>query len=350
MGDPAGGDHRFCYVVMGHTDPEGVARSLRAIRRLSPDAALVLRHSVPDLVGDDVLAEVGATRWVSEQQVVWGDWSMTCAVLEVLAHVRDAVDADHVVLVSGQDHPVRHLAAWERQVRESGADALLDVFPPMPDDWAYRWWPVTVPSVGPRLARRVVKAGWRRLAGPARPAVMFYRGRRDPRWTLGVRRPELLRGEPPTPVLKGSLWMTLSRRALVSALARHEVDGQARAFFERVRIPDESYLQSLLLADPDLRIVDCPTSYARFAYDEWSPRWLDLAELARAAQTPAAFARKVPAGCDQAVVDEMERLAARPESEAPPVRDFQVGEPKLTGAERAPGVLPRTVPLPARRR
>lgn len=340
---------RFCYVLMCHTDAAAIVRLVRRVHELSPEAAIVVRHSVPDLVAPEAIAPFGATVHRSAIHIVWGDWSMTRAALEALEHARQSVEADHYVLLSGQDYPIRDLARWEDEVRRSGADALVDVYPPMTDDWYYRWWTVDPPHVGPVLARRAVKLAWRLVAGRCRSAVMFYRGRRDPRWILGVRRPELLRGDAPVVVLKGSLWLTLSGRAVDSLLRRHREDRRTRDFFRSVRIPDESYVQSLLLADTSLRIMDCPTTFARFRYDEWSPTWVDLDELALAARTPAAFVRKLPEGVDAAVLAEADLLASRPADAVPPIQDAVPGQAKLTGAEVAPGVPSLATGLPAPR-
>lgn len=340
---------RFCYVLMCHADPGGILRVVGRIRELSPDAAIVVRHSVPGLVSREDLEPLGATAHRSDIDIVWGDWSMTRAALEALEHVRRTVDAEHVVLLSGQDYPIRDLAAWEDEVQRVGVDALIDVYPPMTDDWHYRWWTVEPPHVGPVLVRRAVKLGWRLVARRFRSVVMFYQGRRDPRWILGLRRPELLRHPAPVDVLKGALWVTLTGRAVDSLLQRHHEDRRTRDFFRTVRIPDESYIQSLLLADDQLRIMDCPTTFARFRYDEWSPTWLDLDELALAARTPAAFARKLPADVDDAVVAEADRLCARRGDEVPAIEEAIPGEVKLTGAERAPGLPPVATGLAAAR-
>ncbi|WP_286960132.1 beta-1,6-N-acetylglucosaminyltransferase [Arsenicicoccus sp. UBA7492] len=334
---------------MCHTDREGLARALRRIRELSPQAQIVVRPDGPGLVTSQLLAEVGATAVDSDVRITWGGWSMMQAELEVLEHVHGTVDVDHVVLVSGQDYPIRDLAQWEAQVRATGADALVDVYPPMEEDWQYRWWSVQPPRLGPRIARRTVKWGWRRVAPAVHGAVLFYQGRRDSRWALGVRRAELVRGRPPVTVIKGSQWLTMSSRALDSVLRRHREDPAVRAFFERTRISDESYVQSLLLADASLRVMDCPTTFARFRYDEWSPTWLDLDELALAARTPAAFARKLPADVDDAVVAEADRLCARRGDEVPAIEEAVPGEVKLTGAERAPGLPPVATGLAAAR-
>ena len=63
---------RFCYIVMCHTDREGLARALRRIRELSPQAQIVVRPDGPGLVTSQLLAEVGATAVDSDVRITWG--------------------------------------------------------------------------------------------------------------------------------------------------------------------------------------------------------------------------------------------------------------------------------------
>jgi hypothetical protein len=326
----------FCYVVMCHTDPVAVERLVGRIKTLSPSAHVIVRHDIPGLLDPARIEALGGREFVSDVDITWGDWSGAVAAVELIEHARTTTDASHFVIVSGQDYPVRNLVEWERQVVACGADALVDVYPRRPEDWKYRWYAVRPPAVRPTVLRRGLKFLWRRIGRAFMPIVIFYGGRRDPRWMLGLRRLSLLAGKPPVPVTKGSAWMTLSRAAVDRVVDRHRHDHAAREFFRRVRIPDESYLHSLLDADETLRLIDCPTSYARFRYDEWSPVWLDTQELLRVAATPCAFARKVAEDVDPAVLVEADRLAARAVTDVVPVHHAVQGEPRLTGAELTP--------------
>ena len=56
---------------------------------------------------------------------------------------------------------------------------------------------------------------------------------------------------------------------------------------------------------------DLPTSWARFPPRSWSPVWVDLEELRRAASSPAAFVRKVAATAEgDAVRDAADALSS----------------------------------------
>ncbi len=85
--------------------------------------AHVLVRSAGTLLSDQDAADLGIALLRSEIRVRWGDWSLTAAAVEALTTAQRLWDPDHVVLVSGQDHPVTDLAAWESGL--VGVDAVL---------------------------------------------------------------------------------------------------------------------------------------------------------------------------------------------------------------------------------
>ncbi|MDN5571085.1 MAG: hypothetical protein L0G22_07530 [Propionibacteriaceae bacterium] len=293
------GGTEFCYVVMAH-NPVGIERLVRRIRHLSPRAGILVRcepHQGFDL---DALRAAGARPWVSDLHVRWGSWTLTEAMLEAYRAAEAEFHADHYVLISGQDYPIRNLAAWEHEWAARGADALIEQTPDQPDNWRYRWW---LPEVRhPRHAgpyRAVRHLGWR-IGTLTKPVLQvlprFAEG--DRRWFVGVRRPGV---RPPIPIVKASQWMTLSARAVRRLLERDAAEPRLRAWFRTVRITDEVYLQSLAHDDPELQVVAGPTTLKEFGEDPSSPLWLDADRLRRLATgTTAPFARKfapdAPAG------------------------------------------------------
>lgn len=292
----ADGPARFCYVVMCHTDADGALRLARRVRETSPRAAVLLRYSQHDYVTAEQARAVGAHLLHSPITVGWGGWSLVEATMEALAVAERTLGADHYVVLSGQDHPVRDLASWESEVVRSGADAVIaPMGTPHPDTYRYswreprpapRWVPATVDRVAARLATTV---------GPAlSPLVACYRNGRDLRWAYGVRRT----AEPPVPLVKGATWLTLSARAVSRVLARHDGDAAVHRYFTAVRCPDELYLPSLLHSEAGLVLREGLTSYARFEEGAASPVWLGPDELVAAAASGAAFARKVGPGRD----------------------------------------------------
>lgn len=318
----------FCYIVMAHTNAPQVLHLVRRIKEMSPRADVLIRHFVPDLIDPQEAAAAGARVFHSDIEVVWGDWSMTRATVEVLEQAYASSVADHFVLISGQDYPVRNLADWEQQVAEAPVDALVDCFPAKPEDWQYSWRMVTQPPWCPDLAWRAVTGGWRRIQTPFLPMVRFYRGDRDPRYYLGVRRVLPL----PTSVTKSGLWVTVNRSALAAVLERDRTDRHVRELFRHVRISDESYLPTLLTTSPLIRWWDCTTTHARFAYHYDGAQPVTERELDYVAATPAAFVRKLDS-LDPALIAKADALARRPVDEVPPVGPCVPSQRKLTGAD-----------------
>lgn len=318
----------FCYVILAHRY-SGIVRLVRRVASSSPDARIVVRFEDTTQFDVDELRAAGAIPLVSTIRARWGDWTLTDAMLEALGVARAVTDADYYVLVSGQDYPVRDLAAWEEQVAQRAPDAILDPIVDHPRDWRSRWAMVPMPWPRHEGAYRALRhAAWRvgTVTDPALTVLpRFVDG--DRRWLIGVARPRA-RVPHGVRVTKCSQWMTLSARAVAAVLERDGADRALRDFFRTVRVSDESYVQSMLHADPGLRIEHGQTTLKRFPPGKASPQLLDVATLRELADgSEAPFARKVaPDGDD--VRDAADALAAAE-------RHAREGSTRLSAPERA---------------
>ncbi|WP_380174053.1 beta-1,6-N-acetylglucosaminyltransferase [Kineococcus sp. DHX-1] len=294
------------YVVMAHTGPSEVAARVRRVRQLSPLAHVLVR-SAGTLLSDADAADLGIALLRSEVRVQWGDWSLTAAAVEALTTAQRLWDPDHVVLVSGQDHPVTDLAVWESGL--VGVDAVLRRDP---RDHSGRWrscWHVLP-------AQDVLGPVWAGLAGATRrlplPGGVDRAGGRT--WVAHHPRPE----PPPLPYVKGSFWCVLSRAAL-TAVAEAASDPDVGGWFATTLLPDEAFVHSVLAARPDLRTVAGATSFTVFpTVASAHPRVLAADDADAAVASGAPFARKVAAVQDgftrrvDAAVDALARASLRP--------------------------------------
>ncbi|MDO5628939.1 MAG: beta-1,6-N-acetylglucosaminyltransferase [Mobilicoccus sp.] len=303
----SGGTASFCYALMCHTDPDGVLDRVRRIRELSSGHVLV-RYSDPAFIDEQRLSELGAHRLLSSLPTRWGDSSLIDAALEMFEVAREMTDCDYVVLLSGQDQPIRDLAAWEEQVRSWNVDAVLDPAVDQPEDHTWRWH-VTYPPrvrIGPvdDVLRRVPLRLARHVPGVA---VLGRRGER--RLLIGRPRRRLA---PPLLPVKCSFWAVLGRRAIDAVATRSRLDAEVRRWRETVRIPDEWYVSSILLDDPSLRIALARTTTKTFSPQLSRPEFIDLdilADMRRRSYAP--FARKMPADPDPAVLAVADALTRR---------------------------------------
>jgi len=300
----------FCYLIMCHADSDVVLRAAARVRTTSPDASIVLRHDRGEtfISAADVVA-VGAEVFHSTVEVRWGGWSMVEAELEALGHVLRTRRPDWVVMVSGHDYPVRPLADWQEEVVATGADALVSATArPGHRRYVYAWRPLPGWLFRlPKPARWALRGIWRRLLAPWQRVVIVRQAPRGSGWQVGVRRLRTPFDDTDgTQYMKGSQWMTLSAKAVSHLLAAHE-SGRWAPFFKTTRIPDESYLQTLLYADDELVVADVPTTWVRFRDGHPHPVTLDVDAVPEILDAGTAFARKVVVGVSEPALELIDR-------------------------------------------
>src|SRR3954451_20038281 len=98
------------YVILSYRSPDVLARLVRTLRAGSPDATIAVHHDgrrcpAPGLPG----AELIAPAWAVE----WGHGWQLAAVLRCLRWALARSGFDWLVLLSGQDYPVRPVPAIE---------------------------------------------------------------------------------------------------------------------------------------------------------------------------------------------------------------------------------------------
>jgi hypothetical protein len=272
------------YLILSYTHPALVERLVGTLRAGSPGAVIAVHH-------DDrrcALGEVDALRIEPPSRIEWGHGSQLAAVLRCLRWVRERADFDWLVLLSGQDYPVRPIPQIEAELTAAPVDAFIRHAPVAPvrlrrggvDEFArrygYRWRPVS----STRLARLDPLVQVRRL--PSGTYAGF---------------PARL----PLPVFHGSDWFTLSRRAVETVLAAPPavVD-----HFLHTIIPTEAFVHTVLANSP-LRLANDHRRYAVFEPPSApSPRVFGVADVDEVLASGADFARKFD---DLAVLDEIDR-------------------------------------------
>jgi hypothetical protein len=316
----------FAYLLLTHKEPAHVEELVDRLLDLSPAGQVVVHHDLA--AGPEPWAGRPPARVhrVERRPVLWGDWSIVDVTLSMIAVALEQVNAQWLVVLSGEHRPVTDLATWERATWDSGADALVDDRP-LPGRLrfgradedanrflarcAHRWSALDEPAHP--LGQRAMGGAWKLSRYGAPLGAIEYSHRRRS-WFIGTPRPRgPLTG---ATFYKGSQWMALNRRAAEAVVG---VEAPVTDWFRRCHIADETYVHTVLRRHPGLDVRQQLVTFVPDGPARPGPtRWMVLAleDLPAVWASGAAFARKVDPVERPEVISaidaEVDRRRARP--------------------------------------
>jgi Core-2/I-Branching enzyme len=297
---------RVAYVITSYKLPNQVLRLASILRKGSPDASIVVHHDDRGCTLDPAQVEALDVRLVEPpSHVVWGEASQLAMVLRCLGWALDHDGFDWLVLLSGQDYPIRPVAEIEQSLAAAEVDAFIETRPcersafgATIDEFAGRYhfrWRRMPTGVAASLAR--VPARGRSLAQARTMPTGTWVGVRALRSPFGH---HLI-------CHRGSDWFTLSRAAVecVDKFVRTRRD--VLDYYRHTLIPTESFVQTVL-ANSSLRLSGDYRRYLVFDGPQMpAPRVLRMQDLTPMLASGGNFARKFDETIDRAVLDEIDR-------------------------------------------
>lgn len=283
------------YVVLSHRNPPQVLRLVRALGE-GPAARVLVRHDPRHSTLPAAAIEAAGGEALEDRiEVKWAQWSYLELILSCLREARRRLDPDWTLILSGQDYPLRPLAAIEADLGRARTDARLG---------SVREVESRRPAHGDEFYLRCRYRHYARPRGlshlPRRLRPVVYA--RDLPPLLGVRR---LR-RPPLPFYSSADWLTL-RRSAVAALLDAAGDRRLMRHFRRVAVPSESFFATVLLADPAVAVDGDHGRFAPFSHSGAAhPDTLTSRDLDRILASGADFARKFDAEVDSEVLDRLD--------------------------------------------
>ena len=259
------------FLVLSHTMPQLLERLMSRLAE-TEDAVTVIHHDVKarELPSTSVFPRA---HLVPERlDVGWGSMRIVEATLRSIEWVRREIpDYSWVVLISGQDYPVRAPRSIEAELLATDVDAYIP------------WEPV------PRLPGRF-STGWQR------GTTLRYFRRSIRSQALPGRVPRaraLLDG---VEVYSGAAWWDLSRRVIERIFEAEPFLTYLRRRFEPVVLPDEAFFQTAILNFPrELLLANATRRFYTFPTTGKSlhPHTLTIEHLPEIRASDAFFARKI---------------------------------------------------------
>jgi len=305
---------QFVYLIVSHSNPAQVLRLARAIERASPTAHIVIHHDASKS-RLDIPADLRVHLVPNPVSAEWGDFSLVEIFLRSTTWIRENLDFQWIVNISGQDYPLQPLAAFESRLASSDQDAFLEHFPALgPAPWSegtgrrrYYFWYTRLPKFARYyLLPEPLKQALARVKKWFNGAQSLVDLRTSPRGIgtkLGVRRIT-------TPFNErfvcygGADWFNLNRKSVETIhrfVAEHP---RIVSYYRHTFIPSESFVQTVLLNNSNIRAVNDSCRYVNWGdIPVASPGILRTADLDRAIGSGQPFARKFDLNVDSHVLD-----------------------------------------------
>lgn len=318
------------YLILNHRPVTQLARLVAVLRRQQPQSPILVHHDRfrCDLDRGD-LDRHGVDVMTSPSPLEWGGFGMVEAVWNGLRKLAVLPDVDWVVVLSGQDYPVKPLAAFEATLRSIGVDAMFEatrvseLAPQQRHDLEYRYLyqyrhqaaaPPEIVQLFPSALRRTARAVSdvsSYVINHAQSFLHLYRYPPPMPRRLGWRARHTPFSES-TPCWHSSSWMALSRRGFVRLLEFIDSHPEFVDYYRHTPSPDESAIATILCNDPDIRVRREPLTLARWTHPESGhPEVLRIWDLPFINSRPQFFARKFDIAVDTTVLDALDDLLER---------------------------------------
>ena len=312
----------FIYLILSHHKVPQLLRLVRRLRYGSPDSAVVIHHDPKGPpISAEMLNDIPNVYLVKDPvSVTLYDWTQAEALLHSIGYISDRFDFAWLSVISGQDYPLKPLAAIEHELRETAFDAFVEAYPVSKydlKDYAHYF---------SRFVKLPRFPYYYRFPGAVRQALHHARMLFQTNWRLPIRIEGADRGTPlmlgirswRTPFsnsficYKGSDWFTLSRQAVQYLLDFSHNNASILRYFRRTRVPCEAFFQTVLLNCGFLRICGDNRRFILWeSVQSTHPKTLTIHDLELMRTSGKDFGRKFDMDVDSRVMDVLDDLIAR---------------------------------------
>lgn len=304
---------RVAYLITAYRDLQHLKRLCAALRREDPSCLMLVQFDVGSPLASSA-SELDLPVALTREPIRWGDGTYVRAVVHSLRMLADE-PWDWVLVLSGQDYPIRPLAVLHHELEQSGCSAYSTITGRLPGDpspptvverytyryvWARRGWPRLLRAVARRSAPVVTALSRGRLRIQPRP--------RGDGPGLGVRRRSTIFSER-RPCYLGSDYVAMRRDSARALLTLLDDEPEVLDYFASTFVPSEALFASILRwIDPDT-VANRNFHFMRFS-GRANPRRITKEDLPELWELGMPFARKFDD--DSAWVDQVLPMRGRP--------------------------------------
>jgi hypothetical protein len=302
---------QVAYLIQSHKGVRQLRRLVQRLSMLDPSAIVHVSH---DRNGEAGVQELQRLPGVAVQLADGGRgrYHNVQRWVDAARWVADRGGADYVVLLSGQDYPVRSLEQMKRELAAT-PDGFLEAFPVLDPSsswpvregrtrYLYRWHDVR--PIRPSTKRRL-----RGLQGVNRVQPLIRVNVAYDTLRFGVRR---RRGAIDDRIYGGSMFTSLSWRAVEHVLATVDARPDLVRWARESLVIEEAFFQTILMNEPLFTFQPSSRRFYRFGSGgPGSPAVLTTADVPTAVASGSFFARKFDMALDAAALDAADEAVDR---------------------------------------
>lgn len=309
---------KILYLIASHTKPDQVMRLVKTIRSHSPDSYILIHHDYSSSILDRSAFEQLSNVQVMEDFIpgIWGEFSLVAMELHcidwLLTH---SIHFDWLIFLSGQDYPIQPFSEIEQFLQTTEYDGFMEYFlatdPPLESvESGLRWQANTG-------FKRFFYHHYKLPNSTILNSLCFKLGRlinnRQSLFTVSADRNGSKLGIrcSATPFnstfqcYAGSQWHTLSRRCIQYIYDFVQRNPSFVKHYQKTVIPDESFFQTILVNNPQLKICNDNKRYIPWFNSQ--PVVFGMQDFDRLVASNQQFARKFDLDRDARIFDRLDQ-------------------------------------------
>ena len=308
------------FLILSHNLPDQLTRLVKTLVNNSEACQVLVLHEFSKCSFDQTeLQSIPRVHILNApNNAEWGDFSIVANMLYGTQWAEENLSFDWMVLISGQDYPIKSLTYMEQRFATTEYDGYIQKYyadqpNPLFQDQTYsryyfRYFSIPkfpyyyrIPKPIQKLLR-AIRVGFKHKI----PIFRLKGGYRGTNLRLGIRWPSYFSKNFRCYV--GRQWFSINIKSVKYLNKFVHENPQFIDFYHRCLIPDESFVHTVLHNNPDLSLANDSLVYVKFIdkINAASPQILTMEDFQNLLENDAHFARKFDLGVDSEIFDKLD--------------------------------------------